>query len=76
MFCGSCVTLCEIKWLCRPLGEAHLPEGRHHLVVGEVLVVVFMDGVSARLRVGPPGVLVAVEAELQVFGKRHGPGVV
>lgn len=52
------------------------PEGSHHLVVGEVLVVVFVDEVAAGLGVGPSGVLVAVEAKLQVFGKRHGPGVV
>lgn len=52
------------------------PEGRHHLVVGEVLVVIFVDGMSAGLCVGPSGVLVAVEAKLQVFGKRHGPRVV
>lgn len=35
-----------------------------------------MDGVSAWLCVRPPGVLVSIETELQVFGKRHGPGVV
>lgn len=35
-----------------------------------------MDGVSAGLCISPPSVLVAVEAKLQVFGKRHGPRVV
>lgn len=48
---------------------ADRPEGSHHLVVREVLVVVFVDGVSAGLRISPPGVLVAIEAKLQVFGK-------
>ena len=52
------------------------PEGGHHLVVREVLVVVLVDGVAAGLGVGPSGVLVAVEAELQVFGEGHGPWVV
>lgn len=52
------------------------PEGGHHLVVREVLVVVFVDGVSTGLCVGPSCVLVAIEAKLQVFGKRHGPRVV
>ena len=55
---------------------AGIPEGGHHLVVGEVLVVVFVDGVPAGLRVGPSGVLVAVEAQLQIFGEGHGPRVV
>lgn len=35
-----------------------------------------MNGVSTGLCVGPPGVLVAVEAKLQIFCKRHGPGVI
>ena len=53
-----------------------VPEGGHHLVVGEVLVVVLVDGVSTGLGVGPPGVLVAVEAQLQVLGEGHGPRLV
>lgn len=63
------VSVLSIPVLCRP-------EGRHHLVVGEVLVVVFVDGVAAGLGVGPPCVLVAVETQLQVFGEGHGPGIV
>lgn len=35
-----------------------------------------MDGVSTGLCIGPPGVLVAVEAKLQIFCKRHGPRVI
>lgn len=35
-----------------------------------------MDGVSTGLGVCPPGVLVAIEAQLQVLGKRHGPRVI
>lgn len=52
------------------------PEGCHHLVVWEVLVVIFVDGVSTGLCIGPPSVLVSIESKLQVFGKRHGPWVV
>lgn len=52
------------------------PEGSHHLVVGEVLVVVFVYRVSTGLCVSPPSVLVAIEAKLQVFGKRHGPRII
>lgn len=35
-----------------------------------------MDGVSTGLCISPPSVLMAVEAKLQVFGKRHGPRVI
>lgn len=58
------------------IDEGGLPEGGHHLVVGEVLVVVLMDGVATGLSVGTARVLVSIETQLQVFGKRHGPGVI
>ena len=35
-----------------------------------------MDGVATGLSVGTAGVLVSIETQLQVFGKRHGPGVI
>lgn len=39
-------------------------------------MVILVHRVSAGLSVGPSGVMMSVEAKLQVFGKRHGPGVV
>lgn len=58
------------------IDDPGLPEGGHHLIVGEVLVVVLMDGVATGLSVGTACVLVSIETQLQIFGKRHGPGVI
>lgn len=55
---------------------ADQPEGSNHLIVGEVLMVVFVNGVSTGLCISPSSVLVAIETKLQVFGKRHGPRVI
>lgn len=54
---------CKFK-LIRDILLGCTPEGSHHLIVGKILVVVFMDGVATRLGVGPTGVLVPIETQL------------
>ena len=52
------------------------PERCHHLVIGEILVIVMVDGVTTRLSIGSASVLVPIKPKFQVFCKRHGPGLI
>ena len=65
-------------WLDRSQspGVCFPPEGGHHLVIGEVLMVVMVDGVATGLSISPPGILVTIEPQFQVLSKGHGPRVI
>lgn len=52
------------------------PERCHHLVIGEILVIVMVNGVTTRLRIGPSSVLVPIESQLKVLCKRHRPRII
>lgn len=45
------------------------PKRCHHLVIGEVLVIIMVDGVATRLSIGSTGVLVPIKPKFKVFGK-------
>lgn len=45
------------------------PEGCHHLVIGEILVIIMVDGVTTRLSIGSPSVLVPIKPKFKVLCK-------
>ena len=53
-----------------------LPERCHHLVIGEILVIIMVDGVTTWLSIGSAGVLVPIKPKFQVFCKWHGPRLI
>ena len=53
--------------------RSNLLEGGDDLVGAEVLVVVVVDGVRADVSVSASCVHVAMETQLQILGKGHGP---
>ena len=50
-------------------------KGSHNVAVAEVLVMVQVQGVWTRFSTSPPPEAGAVEAQVQVLGERHVPGV-
>lgn len=52
------------------------PERCHHLIIGKVLVIVMVNGMTTRLCIGPSSVLVPIESQLKVFCKRHRPRII
>lgn len=52
------------------------PERCHHLIIGKILMIVVVDGMTTRLCIGPSCVLVSIESQLKVFCKRHRPRIV
>ena len=73
---GSCYKAFQGLCDCVQGRSDFLPERCHHLVIGEILVIVMVDGVTTRLSIGSASVLVPIKPKFQVFCKRHGPGLI